>query len=125
MNTLVVVNNTDITPYIDWNSYKMISNDVYKSWENANYVEHRIYTRSKVKGSFRVWLCGINDMDIDAFMELWNGATNNHITTLGVYVQTENRIKAINAYCDIKPDSHKEMINGNYFDVLTVEVTER
>ena len=125
MNTLVVVNNTDITKYIDWNSYKMNNVAVYKSWEDGNNVEHRVYKRSKIQGSFRVWLCGMDGMDVDAFMALWNGATNNHITTLGVYDQISNSIKAINAYCELEPDSHREMINGNYFDIIKIEVNER
>ena len=125
MNTLVIVNNTDITPYIDWASYALASQDIFQSWTDGNFVEHRIYSRARISGSFRVWLCGKNGMDVDAFMELWNSATNNHITTLGVYDNVSNSIKAINAYCNIIPQSHREMVNGNYFDILTIEVTER
>lgn len=125
MNTLVIVNNTDITPYIDWASYALASQDIFQSWTDGNFVEHRIYSRARISGSFRVWLCGKNGMDVDAFMELWNAATNNHITTLGVYDNVSNSIKVINAYCNIIPQSHREMVNGNYFDILTIEVTER
>lgn len=125
MNTLVIVNNTDITPYIDWESYNVIEEQMYESWLDGNYVEHRIYTRSHMKGSFRVWLCGIDGMDIDAFMELWKGATENHVTTMAVYDKVNNKMQAINAYCKMTPSDHKEMINGKYFDVVTIEVNER
>lgn len=125
MNTLVIVNGTDITPYMDHKSYNMVLNDVYKSWTDGNEVEHRVYVRSKMKGSFRVWLCGKDDMDIDAFMELWNAATTNHVTTLGVYDIINNEIKAINAYCKITPSTHKVMANGEYWNVIEIEVTER
>jgi len=125
MNTLVVVGGVDITPYIDWKNYKIVPEEKYESWQDGNYVEHRIYTRTRMTGSFKVWLCGMDDMDTDAFMALWNSATNNHITTLAVYDQTSNSMKAINAYCDITPNAHKEMINGNYFDTFTIKVEER
>lgn len=125
MNTLVIVNETDITPYIDWKSYKISSEEMYESWQDGNYVEHRIYTRSRMSGSFKVWLCGINGMDTDAFMQLWNGATVNHVTTLAVYDQVSNSMKAITAYCEIIPADHQEMINGNYFDVFTIKVKEQ
>ena len=125
MNTLVIVNGTDITQYIDWASYALASQDIFQSWTDGNFVEHRIYSRSRISGTFRVWLCGKNGMNVDAFMTLWNGATHNHITTLGVYDNVANEIKAINAYCNIVPESHREMVNGDYFDILTIEVTER
>lgn len=125
MNTLVIVNGTDITPYIEWKSYKISATEMFESWRDGNYVEHRVYTRSRMQGSFKVWLAGVDDMDTDAFMALWNGATNNHITTLAVYDQTSNSMKAIEAYCDITPSSHKEMVNGDYFDIFTIKVEER
>ena len=125
MNTLVVVNNTDITPYIDWSTYKVQPKEEYESWQDGNHVEHRIYTRSRLQGSFNVWLCGINDMDTDAFMALWKGAVHNNVVTLGVYDQVENRMRAIEAYYDITPSKHNEMINGSYFDVFKIEVYEK
>ena len=125
MNALVVVNDTNITPYIDWDSYNIQPKEEYESWQDGNYVEHRIYTRSRLKGSFNVWLCGMNGMDTDTFMELWNGAVHNKIVTLGVYDQTINHMRAIEAYYSITPSKHKEMINGNYFDVFKIEVYER
>ena len=76
-------------------------------------------------GSFEVWLCGMDGMDTDAFIALWNSAVSNHIVTLGVYDQASNSTKAINAYYTIEPVKHNEMINGNYFDVFKIEVTER
>lgn len=125
MNRLVIVNGTDITQHIDWESYSLEPEELYESWRDGNYVEHRVYTRSHMVGSFRVWLCGINGMDLDAFLTLWKAATVNHITTLAVYDNTTNSMKAINAYCEIKPDDHKQMMNGKFWDVLTIEVTER
>lgn len=125
MNTLVVVNGTDITPYINWKTYKMEREDLCSTWRDGNYVEHRIYARSHLKGKFDVWLCGMNDIDTDAFLELWNGAVNNHVITLGVYDQTTNSMKTINAYYEMKPKKHLEMNNGNYYDVFEIEVEER
>ena len=125
MNSLIFVNSTDITPYINWKTYKSSHEKMYESWKDGNYVEHRIFIRERLLVSFDVWLCGINDMDTDAFFELWNGAVNNYIITLGVYDQLTNSIQAINAYYNITPSDHKEMMNGNYFDVFHIEVTER
>lgn len=125
MNTLAVINGIDITPYMDWGKFKIKPEEVYESWEDGNRVEHRIYTRTKLSGSFNVWLCGINGMDTNAFKTLIGNATNNHVTTMGLYDQTTNSLKAINAFIHLEPVEHKEMVNGDYFDVFKVEVQER
>lgn len=125
MNRLVIVGGTDITPYINWKKYNIEAEEMYESWRDGNYVEHRIYIRSRMTGSFEVWLCGINDMDTDAFLALWNSATTNHVTTMAVYDQTINDMRAINAFCQITPSDHKQMMNGKFFDVFKIEVEER
>ena len=125
MNTLVVVDNVDITPWIVPDSYKLVPTEKYESWEDGNYVEHRIYTRTKITGTFNVWTAEARGMDTDAFMEHWNNATHNKITTLGVYDNVENRMRAIEAYCHITPDKHKDLAGGKFYDVFKIEVNER
>ena len=125
MNTLVVVDNVDITPWIVPDSYKLVPTEKYESWEDGNYVEHRIYTRIKITGTFNVWTAEARGMDTDAFMEHWNNATHNKITTLGVYDNVENRMRAIEAYCHITPDKHKDLAGGKFYDVFKIEVYER
>lgn len=125
MNTLVVVDNVDITPWIVPDSYKLVPTEKYESWEDGNYVEHRIYTRTKITGTFNVWTAEARGMDTDAFMEHWNNATHNKITTLGVYDNVENRMRAIEAYCHITPDKHKDLAGGKFYDVFKIEVYER
>ena len=125
MNTLIVVDNTDITPWIVPDSYKLVPTEKYESWEDGNYVEHRIYTRTKITGTFNVWTAEARGMDTDAFMEHWNNATHNKITTLGVYDNVENRMRAIEAYCHITPDKHKDLAGGKFYDVFKIEVNER
>ena len=54
---LAMVNSTDITRYIDRDSYSMNSDKVFESWQDANYVEHRIPIRKRVSGKFKI-RCG-------------------------------------------------------------------
>jgi hypothetical protein len=125
MNALVIINGVDITPCIDWASYKISSKELYESWRDGNYVEHRVYTRTIHTGSFEVFLCGMNNMDTDSFMDLIASATNNNITTMAIFDNVSNSMQAIEAYLDITPTAHNELINGNYFDKFTIGVTER
>lgn len=122
---LVVVNGTDITDYIDKKSYKMNAEDPYESWLDGNYKEHRIYTRSKIRGSFTVTLYGQDNMDTSAFLQLWNGAVSNKVLTALVYVQNTDSNEAIEAYYSFQGTFHREMVNGLFCDKLSVTITER
>ena len=121
---LAIVNNTDITKYINPKTYKMNAEKSYESWLDGNYKEHRIYTRTKVKGSFEVALYGQDNMLTQDFLNLWNGAVSNEVLTIMVYVQNTNQNTAIEAYFEFDGKFHREMINGDYCDVLTVKIAE-
>lgn len=122
---LVQIGLTDITQYINQSSYKMNSEAQYESWQDGNFVEHRVYIRKRIKGSFDVALYGKNGMDTAAFMQLWNGAVEDNIIALDVYLQNEDRMEAIDAYFEITGSTHKELNNGGFLDILTIEVEER
>lgn len=122
---LASVNGIDITEYINPKNYKMNAERMYKSWEDGNLREHRIYTRSKIEGSFEVGLYGQNNMLTQNFLDLWDGAVDNEVVTMLVFVQNTNKMEAIEAYFAFDGKLHREMINGNYCDVLTVKITER
>lgn len=125
MNTLVVIDNKDITPWIVPDSYKVVPEPSYESWQDGNYVEHRIYTRTRMQGTFEVWTAESRGMDTDAFMEHWNNATHNNVTVMGVFNNVTNSMKAIEAYCEITPEKHKDLAGEKFYDVFKIEVYER
>lgn len=122
---LVEINGVDITPHIDKKSYKMNAESKYQSWEDGNFVEHRIYSRAKVKGSFDVCLYGKNNIDTNAFLETWYGGVTNNIATMLVYVQNTNQNEAIEAYFEFEGKFHRELLNGDYCDKITIKISER
>lgn len=122
---LVSINGVDLTPYISPKSYKMNAEDIYESWEDGNYREHRLVTRERIKGSFEIALYGQDGMTTQNFLDTWNGGVDNHVATLLVFVQNKNKNEAIEAYYKFSGTFHREMLNGDYCDKLTVEITER
>jgi hypothetical protein len=122
----VVVNNTEITNYIVEGSYKMDSSDTYESWKDGNMREHRIVIAQKINGSFQV-VCSnrSNSITLANFLTLWNGAVNNGVVTLGVYVLDTNSFEAIEAYYEIENVKHDRAGDGSFIDVLEITITER
>ena len=125
MVTLLVVNDTDLTEYINKKSYKVNSKNQYESWKDGNYVEHRIIVRNRVEGSFEIAVYGHNDVDYAAFLDIWNSAVNNGVVTMGVWVQDQNRFKAIEAYYAMEGLKHHELLNGDFYDRVKITFTER
>lgn len=121
---LVSVGGVDITEHINPKTYKMNAEKNYESWLDGNYREHRVYTRTKVKGSFDIALYGKNNLKTQDFLDLWANAVNNEVVTILVFVQNTNQNTAIQAYFEFDGKFHREMINGDYCDVLSVKIEE-
>lgn len=121
---LATVNGVDITPYLNKKNYKINSEKEYESWQDGNFVEHRVYVRSRVQGSFEVAVWGRDGMDYNAFLNNWNAAVTNNVVTIGLFCLNENRFRAIQAYYEIDSKKHESLINGNYFDKVTIKITE-
>lgn len=119
---LAIVNNTDITRYIDKDSYQMNSNDVYVSWENGNFVEKRIPIRTRVEGSFTI-RCG-KGLTLESFLTNWNNAVRNKVITINLFVQNINGNETIEAFYSFEGERHVELDNGAFYDELTVKIRE-
>ena len=122
---LVTVNGVNITPYINRKTYKMNSKDIYETWDNANFVETRIFVRTRISGQFEVAVYGRNSIDYDAFMEIWDNAVEDGIVTLGVYVQNTGKFEAIEAYYDRTAKAHERLMTNGYLDRITFKIEER
>lgn len=130
MRSHIIVHNgaieTDITPHIVAGSYDINIDSKYASWNDGNMTEHRIVTAEKVIGSFDI-ACSdkSNSILLSDFLNIWNSAVTNHVITLGVYVPSLNIQKTITAYFEIKSGNHVLTADGNFIDVLTIEIKER
>lgn len=60
---LFIVNNVDYTNHIVVPSYKVQSEPVFKTWEDATYTNHSDLVRWRVKGSFKVYFDDISELD--------------------------------------------------------------
>ena len=120
----IIIGTTNITDHIVADSYQMDSEDLYESWRDGNYVEHRIITASKVRGSFEVACCD-SKYSFSDFMDAINAADNNGVLTCSVFVTNKNEMKAISAYYEIENTKHELMADDSFLDVLKITLTER
>lgn len=122
---LCTVNGVDLTPFIDKETYSVNSEPMFESWQDGNFVEHRIYARTKVKGTFEVNLFGYKNMTYTTFLTNWNAAVTNNVVTIGLRVGNDNTFQAISAYYTFSSVEHKELLDGTIYDKVTVTIEER
>lgn len=124
--SLAVVNSTDITDYIIKDTYEVNSEPVYTSWEDANYVEHRVYVRDKVRGSFEVITFGTTPRTaLVAFLDILKAATSNNVLTIGLYVENEGTFQALNCFYTVESTQHSVTNDGRYVDRAKISIEER
>ena len=123
MRTHVVVNNTDLTPYVVNGSYDIGASDTYESWQDGNYKEHRIIVTSKVSGSFDIAFGG--ELPLSDFLDTWNAAVDNGVLTIGLYVPNKGAFDTYECYFEMKNTDHILTAGGKWVDVFSIKITER
>ena len=98
----IIIGQTNITNYIVDGSYKMDAKSQYESWQDGNFVEHRIIVTEKVEGSFDL-VCSnkTGSITLSDFMDIITAADNNGVITCAVYVTNKGASEAIDAYYSI------------------------
>lgn len=121
----VIIGGRDITKYINESTYKMDSVAESNKWEDGNFQTHKIISRYRIKGSFVVALYGQDGMNINTLNQLFEAATTDNVTIIGVYVTNKGKYEAIRAYCEMKTKAHRELSDGSYLDLIQVSVEEK
>lgn len=95
---LVILGNKDLTKYVLSDSYEIQQERKYKEWTDANYKKHRIYTASKVVGSFGI-ICGSsNGISADELLNLIASNTENDVLTITIFIKNTNAMETIECF---------------------------
>lgn len=122
----IIIGQSNITNYIVDGSYQMDAKSQYESWQDGNFVEHRIIVTEKVEGSFDV-VCSnkTGSITLSDFMDIITTADNNGVITCAVYVTNKGASEAIDAYYSITNKQHTLIPDGTFVDVITIALKER
>lgn len=122
---LAKIGTTDITELINESTYKVDSTDKFESWEDGNFVEHRVYTRSQVAGSFDVVLGAVRGTTVEQFVSLLDENTTNHVLNkLAVMVNNKGVVQRIDAYYSLDVKKRRTLTDGELVTV-SVKIKER
>ena len=121
---LAVISGTDITNNIIKSTYDVNTEPAYESWQDGNFREHRIYIRDRVKGKFDVIFFDDDNGAYEDFLTLLSGATSNHLTTIGLFVENTSSFQSIQAYIHITASQHAECDDGRMVNKMTLNIEE-
>ena len=118
------INNTDLTPYMDYQSYEMNSAPVIREWTDGNMIDHRETIRYRRSGGFRLRFFSASDYT--AFLNLLALNVNEYgFYTVSAFVQNTNATDTFYAFIDTSAEAKWDFVNGRECRTVTVTVRER
>lgn len=122
MTNLFKIGSTDLTKWEDTTQHKVNREDVYTSWIDGNWTEHREIVRTKVTGS--VTLGFERETDFSSFMSVLSSSRNvNGYYAITVWCNNTNSSVPINAFLDIEGDTIWDVTAPIKYHKIVVNIT--
>lgn len=98
---LLKINNVDFTARVNEKSYTVQKQDVYSSWTDGNWTDHRVIARTRVSGQFTMTFP--TEASYTAFLAAVNAVkTTGGYCPVTVWVNNEKALATVNAFLDIQ-----------------------
>lgn len=118
------INNTDLTPLMEYQAYNMNSAPVIREWTDGNMIDHRDTIRNRRSGGFRLEFK--NEATYQNFLSLMETAKNvNGFYNVTAFIQNTNSTDTFSAFIDYTTEAKWDFANGREYRVATVTVKER
>lgn len=118
------IGSSDWTAWEDIQSHDVQREDVYETWTDGNWVDHRVIARTRISG--KVKLGFDRAVDFAAFAAKLSSAKDAEgYYSITVYCQTTGTMETINAYLDVSTEAKWDLTNGRQWQVATIKITGR
>jgi len=122
MTNLFKISTTDLTQWEDTEQHKVNRDDVFTTWTDGNWVEHREIVRTRISGT--VVLGFKREADFTAFITLLSTAQNaNGYYPITVWCSNTNTSETINAFLDVSGDTVWDVTAPIKYHQITVTIT--
>jgi len=118
------ISGQDVTQYLDIQNYAMSSEDVYKTWTDGNWTDHRVIVRQRIKGKVKAGFA--SEADYASFLNLLRIAKNAQgAYSVNAYVLNTGTTESFTAYIDTDGAGKWDLVNGRQWLVVTLTITGR
>lgn len=118
------IGSTDLSQYADIQNYNINEADVFQSWTDGNWIDHRDMVRTRITGT--VLLGFKTAASWSAFQTLLASQRNaSGYYPVTLYVNNTGTTETIDAFLDMTNATKWDLVNDRFWRVQTVKVTER
>ena len=119
------IGTTDLTSYVDVQTYAVNKEDVYGQWTDGNWIDRRVIARQRRSGSFSVGFAAA--ADFAAWTSLLASAkTTGGYYAVTAYINNTGSTDTFNAFLDVSnPEDKWDLAHSRHWLVAQVTLTER
>ena len=124
MSILFKINTTDLSTF-DYNpEHKVNRTDVFESWTDGNWIEHRQLLRTRISG--QVTLRFTQPTDYSAFIALLTSErTADGYYPITVWCSNTNTSETLNAFLEVEGTTRWDVTTPRVFNGVTIRITGR
>lgn len=121
---LLRIGNTDLTDYIDIQSYNVNNTEEYTEWTDANHVKHRDVLRTRLSGSLKLGFR--STAEVTSFLSvLSSNIQSGNYYAAEVFSNDDNTLHTANIFIDGDAEIKRDLINGRVWHKYDIDITER
>lgn len=118
------IGSTDLSQYADIQNYNINDADVFQSWTDGNWIDHRDMVRTRITGTVLLgFKTAASWSAFQTILASQRNAAGYYPVTL--YVNNTGTTETIDAFLDMTNATKWDLVNDRFWRVQTVKVTER
>jgi len=120
----LTIGGTDVSDFLDIQNYEMNAEDVYNTWTDGNWIDHRVIVRQRITGKVKAGFK--RAADFAAFTALLESAKQtNGYYSISAYVNNTGAVAAFEAFIDTTDADKWDLVNGRQWQVQTLTIRGR
>lgn len=124
MTNLFKIGTTDLTPWEKTEAHAVNREDVFETWTDGNWIDHRVIVRTRITGT--VVLSFWKAADYAAFMTLLTTQRDAEgFYPVTVWCANTNTTETLNAYLDIVGETRFDVTAPIKHNTVTIQITGR
>lgn len=118
------IGTTDVSQYLDIQNYSMNADDVYETWTDGNWVDHRVVTRQRISGKVQAGFD--SETNYASFLALLASEKDaESVYSVTAYVNNLGTAQTFSAFIDTDGSAKWDLVNGRQWLVVTLTITGR
>jgi len=118
------VGSKDLTEFVDIQNYDMQEADIYQTWTDGNWVDHREIVRTRIQGTVKLGIRNAEDFSAFVALMVSEKQEAGHYPVTA-YVSNTGATVTFDAFIDRKDEDKWDLVNRRQWQAQTLTVIER